>query len=314
RPLNFRDAWWTPPLSPREAFDLERDNIERGLSKRALVSLTDHDDIEAPMHLRILPDARHIPVSLEWTVPWGPTFFHLGVHNLPAQHAHRTMAYLAACTEGGEPRAIREVLDCLCNWPSVLIVLNHPLWDERGIGPELHLAGVTEFVESHKEWLHAAELNGLRDWQENAAAARFADAHGLLIISGGDRHGREPNAVVNLTHATSFSEFVHEVRYERRSHILFRDHYGEPFRMRILHGLLDAVREYPEFPEGRRRWVDRVFFRNHNGDVKPLSLLWEGDGPAVVKLFVSTVRLLESKPVQKTLRFALAERQGEVAT
>src|ERR1700694_5780004 len=30
------------------------------------------------------PPPRHIPVSLEWTVPFGATSFHLGVHNLPS--------------------------------------------------------------------------------------------------------------------------------------------------------------------------------------------------------------------------------------
>src|SRR5690242_6729250 len=37
-------GWWTPPLSAREAWQLERAQIEEaGLS--ALVSLTDHDNI-----------------------------------------------------------------------------------------------------------------------------------------------------------------------------------------------------------------------------------------------------------------------------
>ena len=49
-----------------------------------LVSITDHDDIQAPMLLRSVPSSRHIPVSVEWTVPFGTTAFHLGIHNLPS--------------------------------------------------------------------------------------------------------------------------------------------------------------------------------------------------------------------------------------
>ncbi len=32
------------------------------------------------------------------------------------------------------------------------------------------------------------------------------------VISGGDRHGCEPNGVINLTAARTFSEFAQEVR------------------------------------------------------------------------------------------------------
>ena len=77
-------SYWTPPLTPRLAFDLERNQIEDQLHTAALVSITDHDCIQAPLLLRSLPTARHIPVSLEWTVPYGATSFHLGIHNLPS--------------------------------------------------------------------------------------------------------------------------------------------------------------------------------------------------------------------------------------
>ena len=50
-----------------------------------LVSITDHDDIEAPQLLRTVASARHIPVSVEWTTPFGSDqSFHLGIHNLPS--------------------------------------------------------------------------------------------------------------------------------------------------------------------------------------------------------------------------------------
>ncbi len=43
----------------------------------------------------------------------------------------------------------------------------------------------------------------------------------MLLISGGDRHGVEPNANINLTNATSFTEFVHEIRRQKKSNVLF---------------------------------------------------------------------------------------------
>src|SRR5262249_21298144 len=82
--LNFARGWWTPPLGPHEAWAVEAAQVER-LNLDALVSLTDHDDIEAPVALQLLEDSKGSPISVEWTVPFGPTFFHLGIHNLPGR-------------------------------------------------------------------------------------------------------------------------------------------------------------------------------------------------------------------------------------
>jgi hypothetical protein len=81
---DYARSYWTPPLTPKLAFDLERSQIEEKLQMPAMVSLTDHDDIQAPLLLRSLASARQIPVSLEWTVPFGKGAFHLGIHNLPS--------------------------------------------------------------------------------------------------------------------------------------------------------------------------------------------------------------------------------------
>ena len=81
--LNYAASYWTPPLPPRMAFDLERRQIEDHLRLPALVSITDHDDIEAPLLLRSTSGGRNAPISVEWTVPYRNTSFHLGIHNLP---------------------------------------------------------------------------------------------------------------------------------------------------------------------------------------------------------------------------------------
>src|SRR5579863_1499917 len=46
--VDFARAHWTPPLTPASALWLERKQIER-LGLRPLVSLTDHDNINAGM-------------------------------------------------------------------------------------------------------------------------------------------------------------------------------------------------------------------------------------------------------------------------
>ncbi|MBC7928079.1 MAG: hypothetical protein H7039_20740, partial [Bryobacteraceae bacterium] len=249
------------------------------------------------------------PISVEWTVPYGASFFHVGVHNLPSKHAHATMEVLTAFTASPDEARLRGVFEMLAGYRSTLIVLNHPLWDEPGIGTDAHRALLNRFISNYRPYLHAAELNGLRSWNENATVAQFSKETGLPLISGGDRHGCEPNANVNLTNASTFPEFVDEVRNNKLSTVLFLNQYREPVRLRLLQGVLDVVREYPELPEGRRLWTDRVFFQRDDGSIRSLSSLWTGDGPPVVKVFMNGVRLLESRRLRVALRIALSERQ-----
>jgi hypothetical protein len=319
---DYLRSYWTPPLTPRLAFDLERSQIENSLQLPALVSLSDHDNIAAPLLLRSLAAARHIPVSVEWSVPYAnesavpgckPTAFHIGVHNLPSADASEWIARLNAFTE--MPLAMRpaaqlgEMLAELDALPGVLIIFNHPLWDLYRIGPAAHEVLVNDFLMQHGQYLHALELNGLRTWTENAAVRVLARQWNQLVISGGDRHGIEPNANINLTHAQSFCEFVQEVRRERMSHVLFMPQYNQPWKHRILQSTLDAIRNYPHFPEGSRRWDERVFAPNAHGDICPISELWNGGKaagktPVYLSAILGAVRLLGRAPVSGGLRMA----------
>lgn len=69
--LDFASAYWTPPVSARTVFELELRQIERRLGLQGLVSITDHDEIKACSLLQVLDLSPPIPISLEWTVPFG---------------------------------------------------------------------------------------------------------------------------------------------------------------------------------------------------------------------------------------------------
>ena len=56
--------WWTPPLTPRQAFDLEARQIEDRLELEPIVSVSDHDSIAAPMLLQVLHRRSSVPVSI----------------------------------------------------------------------------------------------------------------------------------------------------------------------------------------------------------------------------------------------------------
>ena len=310
---DYARSYWTPPLTPRLAFDLERTQIEDKLQLPAMVSLTDHDDIQAPMLLRSLASARQIPVSLEWTVPYGATAFHLGIHNLPsatgAQWMGRMAAFTAVPAAERPAKLLREMLAELDELPGVLIVFNHPLWDLYRIGDAKHRLLVNDFLAVYGQFCHAVELNGLRNWDENREVATLAAQWNQVLISGGDRHGVEPNANLNLTRARSFTEFVQEVRRDRQSHILFMPQYAEPWKHRILNSTLAAIRNYPDFPEGSQRWDDRVFHPDAEGNTRQLSELWRGGrAPVYLSAVLAFVRLLGAAPLSSGLRLAWNDR------
>jgi hypothetical protein len=306
---DYARSYWTPPLTPSLAFDLERRQIEEKLQLSGLVSITDHDDIQAPMLLRTVAGSRHIPVSVEWTVPFGATAFHLGIHNLPSATGAAWMERLAAFTamkvEARALKLLTEILAELDELPGVLIVFNHPLWDLYRVGKEKHEVLVNEFLAVNGQYVHALELNGLRDWKENRETSTLAGKWNQLVISGGDRHGVEPNANVNLTQARSFNEFVHEVRRERQSHVLFMPQYAEPWKHRILQSTMAAIRNYPDFPEGSRLWDERVYHPDAEGTIQPLSRLWTtGRAPALCLATLAVVRMRGAGPVSSGLRMA----------
>lgn len=306
--IDYARSYWTPPMTPKLAFDLESKQIEN-LDLHSMVSISDHDNINAPMLLRTVPSARQIPVSVEWSAPYGGVQdFHLGVHNLPSARAAEWMQTLADYTAKPSDARFTEILAALNDEPNVLVVFNHPLWDLFLVGREKHEFLVNEFLLKNGNYMHALELNGLRHWEENRAVRSLAEKWNMVLISGGDRHGVEPNANINLTNAGSFTEFVHEIRREKRSNMLFMPQYAQPWKHRLLQSTLDAIRTYPDFPLGSRTWDERVYHPDSTGAVRPLSELWPTkSAPRVMRWIIAGVMLMGSAPVSNSLRLAWSD-------
>ncbi|MBV9612874.1 MAG: hypothetical protein JO091_10385 [Acidobacteriaceae bacterium] len=305
--LDLSRAWWTPPAAPRDAWWLEKRHIERyGL--QALVSLSDHDDIEAPLSLRVLEECRGIPISVEWTVPYGPTFFHLGVHNLYPDCARALMRELAEFTHGLSPVNLSSLLRVLVESKDTLIVFNHPCWDENGIGHPQHVELATYFLHSYGEFIHALELNGLRPWAENRDVFRMGQEFGKPIVAGGDRHALEANTVLDLTNATTFSEYVEQVR-SGRTDVLVTEQYREPFALRILQSIEEILQDHENHGRGWRRWSDRVFYQCDDGVVRSLTSLFGQRVPRAAGFFVRTVHLIRQHSLRQTCRFAFPRQE-----
>jgi hypothetical protein len=299
-PVDFARAYWTPPLTPKLAYETEKYQIENTLGLKSLVSLTDHDNIEAPVLLREAHETRRTPISLEWSVPFAGTIFHLGVHNLPCERAQSLMDDLADYTRSPKEARLCELLAMLDGFPDVLVVFNHPLWTQTCVGVQRDDKALDRFLHRAVRFLHAFEINATRSAKENSLVSVLAERWRRPLVSGGDRHGCEASGALNLTCAETFCEFVSEIRIKRRSHVLLMPQYTEPVSLRTTRTLLDVIRHYPEYPEGSRRWDDRIFHRDENGTERPISALWKAP-PAYVEQILASVRLLENATVQRAM-------------
>lgn len=307
--LDWTTAWWTPPLSPQQAWDIEARQIQ-AIGRQPIVSLTDHDNVDAPLLLRAAHPTLNIPVSVEWTVPIEGTFFHLGVHDLPWGHAREWMARFAAYTAKPDTAELHAILTELHSIDHVLVVFNHPLWDEKGVGVQRHEATVHAFLEKHNHLLHAFELNGLRDWNENRKVVQLARHWHQPVISGGDRHTTEPNACVNLTNAGTFSGFVDEIRHQRKSQVLLMPHYREPMPLRILQNIRAVLQNHPDHALGWTRWSDRVFYTKHDQPI-PVGQAWGPGEPWIVKAFVRGVDCVDARALRGMWRRLLPVNVNE---
>ena len=303
--LDFSTAYWSPPMTPHDVFRIEKEQINKaGLD--AIVSISDHDSIDGNLMLNEHQDNAKAPISLEWTVPFEYGFFHVGVHNLPKESAVELTKTLIDFTFSKNPTNARlhELFAMLSDIPQVLVILNHPLWDIEMVGKERHVVLLKNFIKEFARWIHAFEINGFRSWSENKAVIEMAEALGFPIVTGGDRHGCKPNTVINLTNANTFEEFAEEIRVDRRSEVVLMPEYKQPLHSRQLQSFAEILKTYPEFPEGRQRWFDRVFFDIGTGLNQLSAYGWKRGGPTWLRAAIWTLGFMGSPKMRPFFKMA----------
>ncbi|NWG13039.1 MAG: hypothetical protein HXY20_05830 [Acidobacteria bacterium] len=305
--IDFSCMHWMPPALPRAVLDQEVAQIHERLGLHPLVSITDHDCIDGVMHLQVLNLSLEIPISMEWSVPYDGALFHLGVHNLPADQAHGLLKEMQRYNAAPSTPRLAEVLSALNSAPQVLLVLNHPLWNLHYDSPDRHARALAAFLRANDIHIHALELNGYRAWSENRDVLSLAEALGKPAISGGDRHGWQPNALLNLTAAPSFSDFAAEIRRDRLSQILILPEYREPRSLRAFITIDEVLRDYPRQPWGHQRWTDRVLVEIDADGHRPLSHFWHNGGPWWLRSVLWAVRAAAHPRLRPVLRRALTE-------
>ena len=293
--VEVRRMWWTSPLSANQAYQVEKQQIVEQLGLNPIVSISDHDTIEAPLRLQTIADNSCAPISVEWTTPYRETYLHLGVHNLSPSSARQAMGRMEAFTVKPSGDELRAILHDLNTQPDVLIVLNHPFWDQPGIGGESHERLLRHFTAEFRGLIHGFEINGLRSWTENRRTLRMAEQIGLPIISGGDRHGREPNAVLNLTNAATFGEFAEQIRGGATSELLVMPQFHDPLVIRIMHGLWDVLEDHAEHADGRVRWSQRVYRLCYDGQVRSFDHFFTNGEPVMMRQILRVARFVASQ-------------------
>ncbi len=311
---DFSKAYWSPPLTAPEVYDLEKDQINRA-GLEAVVSITDHDSIDANLQVNKNTENSKAPISLEWTVPFEFGFFHVGVHNLPKKNAVEITKTLLDYTfneENHSSENLHQLFAMLDELPEVLVILNHPLWDIEMVGKEKHKVLLKNFLNEFGRWIHAFEVNGFRSWSENKAVIEMAEALNFPIVTGGDRHGCKPNTVFNLTDAKTFSEFAEEIRTDKHSEIVLMPEYKYPLQSRQLQSFSEILKLYPGFPEGRQKWFDRVYFDIGDGlGLRKLSVHWEIGGPTWLRWAIWTLGVMGNPKMRPFFRL-LRKRQDRV--
>lgn len=294
---DFRHGFWTPPLPPRQAYRLEEKQIHAHFDLPAIVSITDHDNIRASSLLRVIRQFRKAAISTEWTIPFENTFFHLGIHNLSDQDAEAIVRELNEYTRTPSDARLLELLAWICANRESLVVVNHPLWDEKGIGIEKHKAALRTLLTKAGQCLHAFEANGLRSLAENDEVRQWGTTWNMPVVAGGDRHGLEPNAILNLSRGMTLVEFIQEVRHERWSHMVYMPQFRQSRFLRILHMVTDVVRDYPDNFEGRRTFADRIFYREPgNEEAVSFSSIYGEHSLSPVKHFLAAMQLVDRRP------------------
>jgi hypothetical protein len=179
------------------------------------------------------------------------------------------------------------------------------------VGTEKHEVLLNAFIVKHGRWLHAFEINGFRTWSENKAVMEMADQLGFPVVSGGDRHGCQPNSVVNLTNSNTFSEFAEQIRRDRFSEVVLMPHYYQPLAWRQMESFGEILTHYEDFPEDRRKWTQRVFVKIDERGLQPLSFFWVKGGPKWLRVANSVLSGL-GHPSMRPLFSALRAKRDVV--
>lgn len=89
------------------------------------------------------------------------------------ESAHQIFTDLQKITATGKTADLASILEFVAGIREVLVVFNHPCWDEERIGAERHAETAACLLRNYGRFIHALELNGPRPGQRTSGFYRW---------------------------------------------------------------------------------------------------------------------------------------------
>jgi hypothetical protein len=87
--------------------------------------------------------------------------------------------------------------------------------------------------------------------------------------------------------------------------------YSQPLHSRQLQSFAEILGHYPEFPENKQRWIDRIHFDIEDGlGLRPLSSHWQRGGPTWLSWAVWTLGIFGSPKLRPV--FHLVRKPNDI--
>ena len=237
--VDYRQMCYTPPYEPDDIWRMEKESAGRLGFDRVLLSLTDHDEVAGGLQLLDrLPDQHgRIGIGEELSIRFEGYLFHLGVSGLPQAGLIEAHASLQQAAREGRLDAVFDRLHAL----GCLVVLNHPLlaWN----GDDAEPVPVLDLLARYGWAIHALEFNGMRSFSENQRVIQLAGRVGKPLVGGGDSHLLRASAALSASRASSYADFVAEVK-SGWSRPLVKREYLRSHRWKLTLRVLSFIAQY----------------------------------------------------------------------
>jgi hypothetical protein len=250
--LNYAELGYHPPFRPKDVFRMESENARRVGADRLLLAITDHDEVRGSLELlqQETDHAGRIALGEELSIRYDGHVFHLGLTGLPEESLNDVEPSLRASALSGDLDAVFEQLGAL----DCLVVLNHPLIDWNGATMEVPALAL---LRRYGWAITALELNGMRSRAENQRVLDLARHVGKPLVGGGDSHLLMPSGALCASRATTYSDFIAEVRSGWARPLVTREYFW-PLRWKMTLRVLSFIAQYREIAQFRGEPIQAI--------------------------------------------------------
>jgi hypothetical protein len=236
--LNYAEITFNPPYTPEDIYQMEAAAAAKWGFDGVHLAITDHDEFAGSFALLCSrPDLKgRIAVSEELSLWFQGHLFHLGVSHMPESGVEETHTQIQAAARGRRYDDVFEILSA----SGCMVVLNHPLvaW-----GPGAETIPVTDLLSEYGWAIHALEVNGMRPREENDRVLQLARQWRKPVVGGGDSHLLVASSVLSLSRATTFKDFIAEVKDGHAVPFVTPDYFA-PLKWKLFLRVLFFISRY----------------------------------------------------------------------